>query len=296
MVSNKLAEAYTNNQFINKELEIYGKIGPVTESFWQVLSLFDNLFQGIKILVADDKNAVKEVLEILEKNPQEKLIIFAPKIIVQNIIHEFGTDLMKLMKYHNVRVCENFFDFIPDMTKLAQELKEIQESKTSSYLTINEFQKNTSIRILGILQHDLKGYVIQEKGEKYKQIIKQARELFDIKPETPDENVENFILNAKREVTKVMDGDIFGVYCDIDDTILDGNNQIIEKTLELIQNLENEGKEIIIWTGGDLSEAKNKLKGTPFEKYKLVSKYDYSGASAEVIIDNVSPEKFFIQT
>jgi len=67
------------------------------------------------------------------------------------------------MKYPNVKVCENLFDFISDMTRLAQELKETTESKNSPFLTINEFQKNTSVRILGILQHDLKPYVIEEK-------------------------------------------------------------------------------------------------------------------------------------
>ncbi len=303
MASNKLAQKYADNQFINKELEVYGKAWPVTASFWQVLSMFNdvfkwwgNLFKWIKILVADDKNAVKEVLEILEKNPQEKLIIFAPKVIVQNIIHEIWTDLMKLMKYPNVKVCENLSNYIPDMIRLAQELKETPESKNSPYLTINEFQKNNSIRILRILQHDLKPYVIEEKWERYKQIIKQAREIFDIKPETPDENVESFILNAKREITKVMEWDINWVYCDIDDTIIWADGNIIEKTLKIIQELENEWKEIIIWTGWDLSEAKKKLAGTLFEKYKLVSKYDYAGATAEIIIDNTSPEKFFVQT
>jgi hypothetical protein len=45
-----------------------------------------------------------------------------------------------------------------------------------------------------------------------------------------------------------------------------------------------------------LAIAKEKLSGTIFARFPLVSKYDYMGANAEIIIDNVSPEKFSIQT
>lgn len=295
MTSNQLDTAHP---LLNKNLRIYGKAWVMADVIRQVLSLFGDQLEWVMILVADDANAMREVLAIMEKNPEECLIIFAPPIIMHYATFEVGEDLIKLTRYPNVWVVD-VLEQIADMTimlKIVEKLKSTRTAEASKYLTISNAQKDISNRILGALQHDLKPQVIAEKWERYKKIIEQAREVFDIKPETPDENVENFILNAKREIQKVMEGEINGVYCDIDDTIFDKNNHLKEDTLNLIQRLESEGHAITIWTGGDVEIAKTRLSSTPYAKYAIVSKHDYAGVIAEMVIDNVSPEKFFIQS
>ncbi len=148
---------------------------------------------------------------------------------------------------------------------------------------------------LSILQHDLKDYIIKANDHRLRQILEKARELFDIKPEASDKSVIDFIQNARFSHIEVMSGDISGVYCDLDDTLLMADGSLNQNTLTMIEKYRTAGMEVVIWTGGDITEAAKRIKGTPLEKFRLVSKADYCGATAEIVIDNVSKDKFFCQ-
>jgi hypothetical protein len=161
---------------------------------------------------------------------------------------------------------------------------------------IDEVQQKVSSNIMWILQHDLKPYVLEEKWQRYNEILDKARSSFGINPRTSDESVIDFILNTPREIKKVFDWFLSWVYCDIDDTILKPDWSVIMETLEKLEKLEREWKKIHIWTWWDVGKAREKLANTPFARFPIVSKHDYAWAEAEIVIDNVSPEKFAIQT
>lgn len=274
-------------------IEFYWKDTPVLRA----IKVFFETFQvGIKDFVvfvyepkSDDS---QKVLSLLKENPNKKIIV----INFNRGNFSGDTYYADIINNPNTRVVTSVFDFMVDMIKAINDLKEPEEARMDWEYRLDLAQISYSSQLMWILKHDLKLGVVEEKWSTYRRIIERARDLFRIPSRVSDQSVADFILSSKTKVEKVFEWKISWVYCDIDDTILRSDWTVIKSTLKIIKKLESEWHEIHIWTWWDLEIAKEKLTDTEFEKYTLLSKHNYAWAEAEIIIDNVSPEKFAIQS
>ncbi len=160
-------------------------------------------------------------------------------------------------------------------------------------------RRDIQARTLSTLRHDL-GHALRDNATidqpRYDRLIAQARTEFDIAPKATDKSVEEFIINTKLDIKDVFRGEIPGVYCDIDDTLIHADGTRNDETIKLLTEYEAQGHKVHIWTGGAIIEARQKLEKIGVTQYPLLSKLNYAGATAEIVIDNVSSDKFYFQT
>ncbi|EKE27887.1 MAG: hypothetical protein ACD_3C00136G0003 [uncultured bacterium (gcode 4)] len=299
-----------NTPDIKGNYEIIWKDGPiklaVSMVIWDVLSgnITSEMWYFLFVVTLDEES-IKKAISIKEQNPKVRVMIIdlfwlSSRSMNSREIIEFS----KLTKLPFVKHITETDSFLFDIMKSADEFREADE-KWENNLEVTKAQIWYSSRILWYLKHDLPKTIIENwnsykvdesKRAIFEKLIEDARTAFDMKSHVTESQVVRFIMDTKTQIEKVMEWEISWAYCDIDDTIIKADWTIIESTLLILENLEKEWKEIHIWTWGDMEMAKEKLTWTPFERFPLLSKYDYSGANAEIVIDNVSPEKFAIQT
>lgn len=115
-----------------------------------------------------------------------------------------------------------------------------------------------------------------------------------LEDKTPKEVVE-FLFAIRQNVSEVMKGqNIEGVYCDIEGTLFNGE-ELNKKTLDILKGFEEQGKNITLWTDGDISKLQELLDRDGI-KYPLKSKIDHAGVSAEIVIDNDDNNTFSAKT
>ncbi len=119
-------------------------------------------------------------------------------------------------------------------------------------------------------------------------------------PELHNLTGKDFITELKRistelPIKKAMPGkEISGVYCDIEGTLLiDGAVQ--RAVLQQLHDYEAQGLPVTIWTLGDIGELEPIIRNAGIA-YPIRNKMDYSGAIAEIVIDNDSEETFRAKT
>jgi haloacid dehalogenase-like hydrolase len=282
-------------EITNKGLMVIGA-DPVVRALNQVLTLLcPDKLNNIVLVSGEDKH-IAEGVKLMQSEPHLKMIIYFPP----GSQSQRDSRAPQIWDSSRVKVVNslNLVDILAAVDELASEQSSEQEAEAIEDKidpSILGLSLSVVIRTLGVLQHDLKPHVIEEKGETYRRIIEQARQTFGIKDSATDADVESFIRKANMALPEKMSGEISGVYCDLDDTLLMQDGSINQETLALLQEYETAGKKVIIWTGGNLQIAAEKLTGTVLERFELRSKYDYTGASAEIVIDNVSVEKFYLQ-
>lgn len=135
----------------------------------------------------------------------------------------------------------------------------------------------------------------KENAEKYYNEFKNRYS--SILPNCSYDEFVMFTINYKiDDELKMPWKDILWVYCDIDWTLIltDENweKTVNEKVLNYLKNLEELWKEIHIWTGWDVSEQRKILESF-WITYPVSSKYDYSWASAEFVIDDFGSNSEF---
>lgn len=110
-----------------------------------------------------------------------------------------------------------------------------------------------------------------------------------------DKEIVEFLFAIRQSAPEVMKGqNIEGVYCDIEGTLFNGE-ELNKKTLEMLREFESQGKNIILWTDGDINVLQSLLNREGI-KYPLKSKIDHAGASAEIVIDNDDNNTFSAKT
>jgi hypothetical protein len=278
-----------------------GAIGKALEMVLPMLWQKTEMGLGdIIVLFPQDQKLIQEAVDLLRANPEMKMVVVSDKW------SEFKRELeANLVDSPRVKTCKEPLPEVMEILKLISEFE--QEAKLEKESPENAENEETidpaitglimtlNTSLMGRLRHDLKPYVIKDKGDTYRSIITQARRQFSINERATDEQVVDFVVNSRPNLPEKMRGRIEGVYCDLDDTLMMRDGSINTEAVALLEKYETQGKRIFIWTGGNLEEARKKLTGTVLEKYNLVSKYDFTGATAEVVIDNVSMEKFLIQ-
>lgn len=85
-------------------------------------------------------------------------------------------------------------------------------------------------------------------------------------------------------------GKIFGLFCDIQGTLL-VENKINKKVLSVLKKYERDGKKITIWTDGN-PITYEKILYSMGVMYPVKSKFDYSGGVVEIAIDDMDQYTF----
>jgi len=273
-------------------------LGMVLPMLWQKS---EPALGEIIVLFPQDQKLIQQAVDMMRADPTMKMVV------VSDGWSELKQELKaNLVDSPRVKVCKELLPEVVEIIKLLNEFN-VEAAEFKKDLVVAEEKEEMidpaiaglimvlNTRLMGRLRHDLKPYVIEQKGETYQSIIAEARKQFAIKDLASDEQVVDFIVNSRPNLPEKMRCNIDGVYCDLDDTLMMRDGSLNAEAVAILERYAAQGKRIIIWTGGDLEEAKMKLAGTVLEKYALASKYDYTGATAEIVIDNVSLEKFSLQ-
>jgi len=241
-----------------------------------------------------DCHGVDVANELLRANPMQKIVLLEtiPIEAARNIRPEIDLLLSK----SNVRIWDIASE-IKDLPKLFEVGNQFEiASESLPDLANREMQK-----VIGTVFHDLEKSkdIFNPADEHEKRMvasgIKKTKEYFPSMQDKTDKDVIDFLLLVKQEREEVMKGqNIAGVYCDIDGTLFIKGN-LNERVLELLQRYEGEGKNITLWTDGDLRETQELLNRNNVT-FPLKSKYDFAGATTEVVIDNDDENTFFSKT
>jgi hypothetical protein len=298
------AESPQNNEIRNFHAIAHG--GPMEYAIKQVFPMMPHEYLEDLLVVYPNCNGTKEDLELalrkMEENPNLRMILWL--IFLHSKNYQYDLDFSKIpANSPRVKILESYLDLPSIIARIKEFYDEKQAAggqtaENSQELldpAILQLKLAIKYRLMQTLKHDLKPYVIEAKGEKYRGIITTARREFGIKDSATDQQVEDFISKTRLDLQEKMQGEITGVYCDLDDTAMLQDGSINAEVLKMLEQFTAEGKNVMIWTGGNLDEAKAKIAGTALEKFPVVSKLDYTGATAEIVIDNVSVEKFCLQ-
>ena len=127
------------------------------------------------------------------------------------------------------------------------------------------------------------------------EMLTEAKLYFPALNNKTDKEVAEFLFAIRQGAPEVMKGEnIEGVYCDIEGTLFNGE-ELNTKTLEMLKDFESQGKNVTLWTDGDITKLQT-LLDTAGIKYPLKSKIDHAGASAEIVIDNDDNNTFSAKT
>jgi hypothetical protein len=86
-----------------------------------------------------------------------------------------------------------------------------------------------------------------------------------------------------------------GVYVDVDDTLVIGENQLNQEVVNKLKEYKDQGKNITIFTGGEYWVQKERLQKLGLEKeigeFEVVSKEDFQNKKLEITIDDFSQDQ-----
>ena len=233
-------------------------------------------------------NGVTDALAHAESDAQQQVLLLS--ILPLEYVLEKKEDFALFLQLPNT-----FFGRIP-LTQITLE-KEVDadvikmgviKSLAGLLRTLN----HTTEKYLNADEDTIHGILAQRSVE-----VKRAQAHFS---ELQGLTGKEFITELKKLCTilpiqQVMPGkEISGVYCDIEGTLLVGGsiNGLVSR---LLQSYEKEGLPITIWTLGNVSEFEPIIRSAGIQ-YPVRSKMDYSGAIAEIVIDNDSEETFRTKT
>ena len=272
---------------LKKELIHLDLIGLDNVSFVNLEGLFYN---GD---IRSNHRGVDIAEKLLSEDDSRKIVLysFLPILYVSKEVPK----LALLLDKENVHFLQLPFTTKDIVGSLSKETKyEIEPG-----LLVDVQQGLVNYEISKIL-HDVKKIhvaedVINEDPSRVAYAVKRAKEYFSTLKDATDKEVFQFLLATRNNMEEVMKGkNIQGVFCDIEGTLLNGD-ELNHETLELLKKYETEGKDITLWTNGDVDIIQPilYLHGV---MYPLKSKVDHAGASAEIVIDNEDNNTFFAKT
>lgn len=121
--------------------------------------------------------------------------------------------------------------------------------------------------------------------------IAKAKEVFPMLADKDNAFILQFLeeTSAKRE--EVRKGETFsGIFCDMEGTLF-SNGTLNNAVLEFLRKHEAEGKEIRLWSDGNLPELQPLLDVNNIT-YQLNAKRDFAGAIVEMAIDDMDEHSF----
>lgn len=232
-----------------------------------------------------DFRGIDIALELPEDAPLLFCSFMPESYFIKN--EKFATKFFALM----ARKKTGFVDTINTPDGYYKKYLELVDSeKEADLLAIEMERSRKENELLGSLKHSI-GYLTDENvlyQSKTLEAINKARQAgFSGDDKEILERIMNF--THDRSEAKFAGKYFPGIFCDLEGTLLTGN----EVNLQLLNELNelSANKPITLWTSGDLKEYQRKLiaKGI---FWKLVSKKDFFGAEVEIAFDDLSYEKF----
>lgn len=251
-------------------------------------------FRGVYIFsvenTADGHNysdcyGVDMALNILRKDPSAKIVMYA--FLGENAIRKMKPSLDIVLKHENV--------YLVGAPFTSETLQNVFQSKREYAVDLGAVTKEVQHYIVEIL-HALNYVKDWEHPQPHEESsiergVKLAKKYFPDLSEKSNTEIFSFLRSVSTDREEVMKGkEVNGVFCDIEGTILiDGKPNA--EVLTLLEKYNNEGKTITLWTDGNLEELSKSLKRVKVQ-YPLVSKLNYAGAVAEIVIDDMDEYSF----
>lgn len=121
--------------------------------------------------------------------------------------------------------------------------------------------------------------------------IQTAKESFPMLADKDNAFIVKFLEEISTIREEVRKGEeLSGVFCDIEGTLFT-NGTLNSSLLNFLRKKESEGKEITLWTDGNLSELQSLLDVNNIT-YQLTAKRSFAGAIVEMAIDDMDEHSF----
>ena len=236
---------------------------------------------------------VDMAMEIITKDPNCRMLLYG--ILPLEYIRKKKQNIDILLAKPNVRFLR--MPFHPDT--IVEEF--IAAANSSKYeITADEVALATEKHIqnsLSSIWHDIKKApdpLHPTDGWQKSCVVSgiaKAKEVFPMLADMDDAFILQFLeeTSAKRE--EVRKGETFsGIFCDMEGTLF-SNGTLNNAVLEFLRKYEVEGKEVRLWSDGNLSELQPLLDANNIT-YQLNAKRDFAGAIVEIAIDDMDEYSF----
>ena len=227
--------------------------------------------------------------EILTKDPHRHIILYSPCPL--EFLRKRKEKLDILLAKPNVRLLEAPFSIATMVSAFESSALAVDSKDTAKALT-----DHVRGALSGIF-HDIRKAKdpLNPEGEWQIKIVaagfKHAKETFPMLADKDNTTILKFLeeISANRE--EVRKGErLTGTFCDMEGTLF-ANGVLQNATLETLKKHEAEGKEITLWTDGNIAELQSLLDANGIT-YKLHAKRDYAGAIVETAIDDMDENSF----
>lgn len=234
-------------------------------------------------------NGVRDALEHAEANAEQNVLLLSFFKLEQLVQRKEDTALF-------LQLPNAFFAELPMKAELVLErhdnTDEVRKIAGKALASLVFALNHTTEKYFSATEELVVAMLTERAAE-----VKRAQTYF---PELRDLSGKAFITELKKlrdalPVAEAMPGkEIVGVYCDIEGTLLiDGVLQ--EAVLTQLHDYAAQGSQVTIWTLGNVAELEPIIRNAGVQ-YPVRSKMDYSGAIAEIVIDNDSEETFRAKT
>ena len=246
----------------------------------------ENTLNGARM---QDFSGIDMAYKMLINEPSKKIILY--HVTPVEFLRKRNQKLDIILAKPNIRLLEMPFP-IEKMVN-AFESKSIEIDSEATKNALNEHIRGQ----LSGIWHDIKkapdplnpgqGW----QAEMVAKGIQKAKELFSMLA-----NKDNaFILKFLEEISAIREEvrkgeNLTGIFCDMEGTLF--TNGALNKTLlNFLHKQENDGKEIILWTDGNLSELQSLLDANNIT-YQFQAKRSFAGAIVEMAIDDMDEHSF----
>ena len=228
-------------------------------------------------------------MDLIRKDPSKKILLSA--LLPIEFIRKQRPEVDVLLKRATVRFMRSpctLDEIINSWSNLSEHV--VDANALEAY---NQRQIASILHILKVA--DPKQPKNDNEQAMVDRTVAEAKSFFPSLVSASDHEVIDFLFEASNGRPLVKKGEwLEGVFCDIDGTlIIDGN--INEKTLSLLKKYDSEGKQITLWTDGDVKVTESILTDRGIS-YPLVQKIDYAGAEVEIAIDDFDEFAFTART
>lgn len=246
----------------------------------------ENTIDGAKM---QSCTGVKIAHDIIKKEPNKRIILYSVTQLEYVRLKQKDIDILLAMP--NVRHIEEPCS-IEGMVALFEQ--------TTNQATAEQAATAMAEHVRGQLSgiwHDTRKAKnpFAPQGDYEKQMvasgIARAKESFPMLATKDDESVLRFLEEVSGVREEVMKGNrLTGLFCDMEGTLF-SNGVLNANVLATLNDNEAKGKEITLWTDGNLPELQALLDANSIN-YPLRAKRDFAGAIVEIAIDDMDEHSF----
>lgn len=228
-------------------------------------------------------------MNMLRKDPSARILLYG--VLPMEYLRKRKPEIDIVLKHENVRLIEIPFT----LEALATVFQKPKEVLVEGYTVTDEAKK-----YLSQIFHDIKYVPNWQSPEaygntKFLSIMEKVKDYFPGFAASDPAVIVEFLKSVSDSREEVMKGvKLPGVYCDVEGTIL-VEGQLNKLVISKLQEYEQQGKTITLWSDGDIEELKLKLESIGIT-YHLKSKFDHAGAIAEIVIDDQDEYTFGART